>query len=164
MRVRPARVEDAAAILDVVREAAAERRWIATQPEEIRGPEDEAARIRDRDPRRECAFVAEDEGRIVGIAGAGRGARLANAHTADLGITVAASHRGRGVGRALMEAVEGWARAQGVTRMTLGVFAHNARGLRLYERMGYRQEGVRRGHWILRGEAIDEILMAKELS
>jgi RimJ/RimL family protein N-acetyltransferase len=48
------------------------------------------------------------------------------------------------VGRALLEAVESWAREQGVTRITLGVFPENERARKLYASMGYEEEGVMR--------------------
>lgn len=48
VRVRPAVPEDAAGVVAVQAEAAAERRGIATQPEEARGPEAEAARCATR--------------------------------------------------------------------------------------------------------------------
>lgn len=161
--IRPARPGDGAGVLAVQGEAAAERRFIATQPEEMRSVEAEEEMIRNADPKRGVLLVAEDEGRIVGICGIFRLARLAASHVADLGVTVAASHRGRGLGRALMLAAEDWARAQGIERITLSVFAdnHNARGL--YESLGYAVEGTRRDQYRLAGRRIDEVLMAKTL-
>lgn len=163
MIVRPARPDDAAGVLAVQAEAAAERRTIATQPEEIRPVAEEAAMIAGRDPRSGVLLVAEDGARIVGICGIMRGRLLANAHTADLGVTVAASHRGGGIGRALMLAAEEWARGVGVRRITLGVFADNERARKLYLSLGYVEEGVRRGQYHMAGRDVDEVLMAKRV-
>jgi ribosomal protein S18 acetylase RimI-like enzyme len=47
---------------------------------------------------------------------------------------------GRGVGRALMQHAEEWARERGHTRITLSVFEGNRRAQQLYERSGYQVE------------------------
>ncbi len=52
-------------------------------------------------------------------------------------IAVAKDVEGRGVGRALMEHADGWARQLGYPHVTLGVFPGNARARALYERHGY---------------------------
>lgn len=48
--------------------------------------------------------------------------------------------RGRGVARALMEAAESWARAQGFARISLNVWVQNERARGLYEHLGYGPE------------------------
>jgi GNAT superfamily N-acetyltransferase len=50
---------------------------------------------------------------------------------------IAAVRSGEGVGDALMEAVEGWARTRGYRSVTLNVIAENVAGRRFYERLGY---------------------------
>lgn len=161
--IRPAEDADAVGVLAVQAEAAAERRWIATQPEEIPKPEDQVESRRKLVRDGGILLVAEEGGRIVGLCGLMRGQRLATRHTADLGLTVAASHRGRGVGRALVTAAEAWAARAGIERITLGVFVHNEAARRLYERLGYEVEGMRRGQYRLEGRDVDEILMAKRV-
>lgn len=161
MRVRHARPEDAAGVLEVQRDAAVERRWIATQPEEMATVDEEAKLLAAHRPETGALLVAEEDGRIVGILGLRRGARRSFAHVADLGITVLSTHRGKGVGRALMVAAEAWAREVGVRKLTLGVFAHNERAIRLYRGLGYVEEGVRRRQYLLPSGPVDELLMAK---
>lgn len=56
-------------------------------------------------------------------------------HVSD--IVVDAGAEGRGVGRALMAAAEGWARHRGYRLLSLHVFDGNARARRFYERLGY---------------------------
>ncbi|MFE6890589.1 GNAT family N-acetyltransferase [Streptomyces sp. NPDC057694] len=53
-------------------------------------------------------------------------------------VEVAAEHRGRGHGRALMLYAEADAIAAGATRIGLNVFADNTPALRLYESLGYQ--------------------------
>ena len=56
-------------------------------------------------------------------------------------IAVHARKFGRGVGRALLEAVEARALAQGCEAIRLEVREDNKRAIALYERLGYRQFG-----------------------
>jgi ribosomal protein S18 acetylase RimI-like enzyme len=87
-------------------------------------------------------FLAEGPERVVGYAFAHpRGApeslaidRLLEVET----VAVLAEARGKGVGTALMEAVEGWARERGFEHLALSVRTANEGARRLYERRGFR--------------------------
>jgi ribosomal protein S18 acetylase RimI-like enzyme len=61
-----------------------------------------------------------------------------HAHIEILAVSSAAE--GRGAGRTLVEAAEGWARSEGIDLITLNVFADNQRARTLYERLGYAPE------------------------
>ncbi|PKH44224.1 Acetyltransferase (GNAT) family protein [Nocardioides alpinus] len=52
-------------------------------------------------------------------------------------VKVDAERRGRGLGRALMEALHDAARDLGATSISLNVFGHNATAIHLYESLGY---------------------------
>jgi putative acetyltransferase len=106
-------------------------------------------------------FVAETADGIVGRISLARDAHPASEHVADLGLMVAASHRRRGVGRALMEAAEAWAREVGVRKLELHVFPYNGGAIALYESLGYEREGYRRDHFRRTDGFVDAILMAK---
>jgi RimJ/RimL family protein N-acetyltransferase len=85
----------------------------------------------------------------------------ASEHVADLGLMVSREHRRQGIGLALMEAAEQWARVAGVRKLELHVFPHNEPAIALYEKLGYEREGLRRGHYRRGDELLDAILMAK---
>lgn len=110
-----------------------------------------------------AVLVAELDERIVGRLSIGRDSHPASEHVADVGVMVADGYRRRGIGRALMESAEAWARSVGVLKIELHVFPHNEAALALYERLGYRQVGTRRGHFRRSGGYVDAILMEKDL-
>ena len=58
-------------------------------------------------------------------------------------IAVAESGEGRGVGRALIAAVEQWAIGRGYRFIDLNVFAENTRARAVYERAGYAADTIR---------------------
>jgi GNAT superfamily N-acetyltransferase len=55
-------------------------------------------------------------------------------------VWVADAARGRGVGRALVDAVADWARAWGASRLVLWVYRSNRGAIRFYERLGFTAE------------------------
>lgn len=88
-------------------------------------------------------FIAEDEtGASLGFIHLQTGTDYYNSeahgHVAD--IIVAPAGEGRGVGRALMEKGEQWARNRGFRWLTLSVFAQNVRARELYARFGYGED------------------------
>jgi ribosomal protein S18 acetylase RimI-like enzyme len=58
-------------------------------------------------------------------------------------LAVAPESEGKGVARALMDHVEGWARDHGYREVVLDVFAGNQRAIAFYERQGYRPDHIR---------------------
>jgi ribosomal protein S18 acetylase RimI-like enzyme len=61
----------------------------------------------------------------------------------EIGMAVARDWRGRGVGSALMAGAIEWARAEGLHKLSLSVFAHNAAAVALYRKCGFVEEGRR---------------------
>jgi ribosomal protein S18 acetylase RimI-like enzyme len=78
-------------------------------------------------------LIACDRDAIVGWAFL---AGLAADH-ADLGIAVADSIQGQGVGTALLTRLVGWARERGLTALYLMVVQDNQRAINLYKRYGF---------------------------
>jgi len=123
---------------------------------------DEAAFAYDRLTRRKvrrllehgnCAlFVAEIRGAVVGYALVlfRRGASAARLY----GIAVAASHRGRGIGRRLVVAAEKEASRRGLASITLEADPRRRPALSLYRSMGYRRI-ARLGPYYEDGSAAD---------
>lgn len=64
-------------------------------------------------------------------------------HTHISDLVVAQAAEGRGVGRALLEAAEAWARERGHRLLTLNVFPTNRRALAVYERAGFAPDTMK---------------------
>ncbi|MGB7167594.1 MAG: GNAT family N-acetyltransferase [Acidobacteriaceae bacterium] len=62
-------------------------------------------------------------------------------------LAVLPAARRQGIGGALLRAVLAWAAAEGARRVSLEVRASNQAALGLYARMGFGQEGRRRGYY-----------------
>jgi RimJ/RimL family protein N-acetyltransferase len=82
------------------------------------------------------------------------------AHIGVLGMGVAATHRGRGIGERLARAAIEHARLAGLERVELDVFASNRAAIALYEKLGFAHEGVKRRAHKLDGVYDDVVIMA----
>lgn len=89
--------------------------------------------------------AADDAGQVIGFTLVSlREELLSHEPSAHLeAIAVSEEAEGTGVGRALLSAAEGEARAKGAKTMTLHVFAVNSRARSFYERSGYEGELLR---------------------
>ena len=86
--------------------------------------------------------------------------RSEEAHGGVFGISTAKPWRGRGVGSRLIRELIERAPALGIRRIGLETFANNPGAMRLYQRLGFEHEGVRRAGAMIGGEPVDIIQMA----
>jgi ribosomal protein S18 acetylase RimI-like enzyme len=107
-------------------------------------------------------FVAIDDGRVVGWCDVKPKMHETRRHSGALGMGVAASHRGRGLGSALLRATLDTAHARGLSRIELVVRADNTAAIALYERFGFDLEGRLRRYLIVDGVACDALQMARQ--
>jgi RimJ/RimL family protein N-acetyltransferase len=164
-RIRTADPGDAAELVALASAVGAEPEGWLLADSRWRSVPDERRYVRSVRRHPDAALlVAEEQGKIVGRLSIVRDPHPASAHVADLGLMVAATHRRRGIGRALLAAAETWARGARVTKLELHVFPHNEPAIALYEQAGYLREGFRRSHYRRPdGTFVDALLMAKLL-
>ena len=162
--IRRAQPGDAAALVDLAAEVAAEPEGWLISDGAWRTTGEERRFLRALRRYGDAAvFIAETPERVVGRLSLGRDPHPASRHVADLGLMVAAGHRRRGVGTALLEQAVEWARGAGVRKLELHVFPHNEAAIALYEQFGFRREGYRRAHYRRGSDFVDAILMALEV-
>jgi ribosomal protein S18 acetylase RimI-like enzyme len=81
-------------------------------------------------------------------------------HCGSLGMGVLSGFRGRGVGERLITRALGAAKGAGLERVELEVFASNTPAIRLYEKVGFVVEGVKKKAHKLDGVYDDIVEMA----
>jgi ribosomal protein S18 acetylase RimI-like enzyme len=90
------------------------------------------------------SWVLEEGDQVVGHAVAEQGRARG---VVSLGMAILREARGRGGGRALLEAIINHARSAGMHKIDLEVWPDNALAIALYVSAGFEVEGLRRDHY-----------------
>jgi ribosomal protein S18 acetylase RimI-like enzyme len=157
VHIRRSTVEDFDGFYDCFAAICRERQYLAL----VEPPPRHAAREFIEDARRRgmVQYVAIADGRIVGwcdiVPHAWEGFR----HSGRLGMGIDPEFRRKGIGRRLMDAAIGDARADGLTRIELEVFSSNIYAIKLYERRGFVHEGLHRRGRVIDGRVEDVLMM-----
>lgn len=101
-------------------------------------------------------IVIEHQGEVIAYGGS----RIVGCDADVQTIAVAASHRGAGHGRAIMDRLIELARDEGALQMFLEVRADNPAAISLYESLDFEQIDLRPGYY--KPEGVDAIVMMKE--
>jgi RimJ/RimL family protein N-acetyltransferase len=168
VKIRVAQVEDASrlrelrleALLDAPVAFAADYERTAAEP-----PERWVQRINEyAQGNQSVIYVAEAEGKLVGMTGLGRGHWQKTEHGGVIwGVYVQPAWRGMHIAEALIEGCIGWGKGLGITVVKLGVVTHNAAAIRCYLRCGFAVYGVDPQAICYNEIKYDELLMARFL-
>ena len=160
--IRDASAADAEAICIIYNQGIEDR--LATLETEPRTPAERAAWLLARGPRHPVIVACEGGGRVVGWGSLNSfNPRPVYDHVADFSVYVERGWRGRGVGRALLDALVERARALEYHKLALAAFPNNGAGMRLYEQAGFRQVGVYKEQGRVDGRWVDIVVMEKLL-
>ena len=142
--IRQAVESDAESFLAMAKEIAAETRNLCSTPEEYGFTvEQEAAWIRSQNENGGLVQVVEVDGELVGNCLLHpQGGRKRVLHRCGIGIALKKSVWGNGLGTKLFENAIIAAKELGYEQMELEVVSTNERGIRLYEKMGFRTVGT----------------------
>jgi L-amino acid N-acyltransferase YncA len=160
--IRPFEARDTGAVLAIWTPVI--RHTTITFSSEEKTPESLAAMVAERRAAGREFLVAEADGLVLGFATyaqfrGGNGYAHAMEHTVILG----EGARGRGVGRALMAAVEDHARAAGAHTMVAAVSGENAAGIAFHKAVGYVEVGLMPESGRKFGRWLDLVLLQKIL-
>lgn len=163
VRIREARARDALELVRLRREVLAEDRWFISTPDEaLLDVDAETDRIEHLGVQSNAGlWVARQDRVLLGMLVLEPPPFRRTRHVVKLELMVAASARGQGVGRALLEHGQGWVRDHGVVqKIGLNVFADNTPALALYTRCGFVEEGRRHGEYRMDdGTLRDDLLL-----
>jgi RimJ/RimL family protein N-acetyltransferase len=84
-----------------------------------------------------------------------------NSHTGEFGVSVHPNMQRQGIGKLLIESLLAWAKENvRIEKVYLNVFATNTHAVKLYERLGFREEGRHiKAVKQLNGEYVDVLQM-----
>jgi RimJ/RimL family protein N-acetyltransferase len=163
--IREATEDDAELLHDFMERHLSERLPVLWQRDEPPTVEQEREFVRGvRDVPGSVVLIATTGPRAVGILDFHRERRPQAAHCGRLGMSVAKEYRGQGVGRRLLNELMVRAHDNGIERVELEVLENNVPAIRLYEHIGFREEGRRRGAVRVAGTKIDILIMSRELA
>ena len=143
--IRTAQSDDAEAMLAYIHPVAEETEFFVLQSGEFPPIDEEQTWIQDHlDHPGKILLLAEAAGVIIGNVSFEAGPHRRIAHRGNFGIAVVKEWRGRGVGTALLQSLLEWAESSPVIDMVcLDTFATNDAAIRLYEKLGFIEDGRR---------------------
>lgn len=145
----------------------AEGMWFLRHPDEIRDPHEHVSQAIARLSADEGSLflVARCKAEVVGVLTLSRPELRRLSHLAHLEVYVAEDYRAQGLGQALVRCGLTWAvSSRALQKVSLAVFAHNERAIALYHRLGFEEEGRRRGEVLSDdGALLDDVLMARRV-
>ena len=163
MLIREAKVEDAPAFVALFDRVNSETTFMLFEHGESPTSVEQQSRIFEHWAKTDSgvAFVCEEDNELIGFASGRRGVGRRQAHSIYIAMGVLQAWVGRGIGRSLLAALEGWAQSKGLHRLELMVNCNNGRAIRVYENFGFEREGVKRHALRIDGQYIDAFYMAK---
>jgi L-phenylalanine/L-methionine N-acetyltransferase len=107
-------------------------------------------------------LVAVVDGEVVGVIGLHTSSRPRVNHRGEIGMMVRDDWQGKGVGKAMMQAVVDLAdKWLNLSRIELTVFTDNEPAIALYRKFGFEIEGELRKYAFRDGEFVDAYAMAR---
>jgi len=164
MKIKKLTSADSFGFLNLLLTLDNETKFMMLEPNERNvSSEDMTLRLSKIDETNSVLFGAFDDGNLVGYVNVLRGDANRIRHSAYIAMGILLSYTGQGIGKLLLNKVDEWARKYGVTRLELTVMAHNENAIKLYEKMGFNKEGIKKNSILIDGNYIDEYYMGKIL-
>ena len=163
MFIREATESDAAEILSIRKSIISQNEFFIPISEEFHvDVETQRKKTITNSQQGGVTFVAEDGGRIVGFLVFTRNSMKRLNHTGLFGMGILEDYCNQGVGTKLLSQLIHWAKIQeGIEKICLGVFSTNERAIKVYEKIGFKEEGREKRQFKFEdGRYADNVLMA----
>jgi len=159
--IRKAKEEDAGKILEFVKSIRTESIFLGSHPDD-KMPDlaTETRLLRELDDNMYWLLATIDD-ELVGVLTFERNIKIKEKHRASFGVSVRKEHWGKKIGNSLMEEMLEYARnMEGLEKIELEVFDDNDRGLALYRKHGFEEEGRISKAFVVDGEYHDAVIMS----
>lgn len=105
-------------------------------------------------------IIAEINGKVIGNLNFTGGSRQRTFHTGEFGVSVLKEYWGRGIGQQLIKYMINWSKQSGIIRkINLRVRTDNKRGISLYKKLGFLEEGIIKRDFLIDGKFYDSLHM-----
>ncbi len=111
---------------------------------------------------KQCRLVAETDNEVVGFAVLSQvSKRKVYKGVAEVTIYISGSHRGKGIGKQLLNALVAESEKEGFWTLQAGIFSENLASIQLHKYCGFRIVGVREKLGKREGKWHDNVLMER---
>jgi len=161
--IRPARQDDFEGLIDTIRDVTSEDTYVVAESiAEQLLYEDTGQRHNAVESR--VFFVATVDGDVVGWAHLELPQVDKLQSTAQVTVGVRGEHTECGIGSNLLDRSLGWAEANGYRKVYNSVPTTNGSAIAFLEERGWETEGVRKDHYTIGDEHVDEVMLAYTFS
>lgn len=157
--VRPGRQADFEGLVDAIRDVTAEETYVVAETVAEQLLYDDAV-VRHNDVASRVFFVATVDGEVVGWTHLDLPQLSQIKETAGQTVGVREAHRDLGIGSKLLQRGLDWAEANGYRKVYNSVPMANERAIEFLDDHGWDTEAIRREHYTIDGEYVDEVMMA----
>ena len=161
--LRPARPDDAAAVIAAVRSSAQERSYVLM---EVYGKDAAAQReyIERLDRTHNLFLVATVNEQIVGILALLDSLLCSSPEPAlSVGVHILPDWRGRGIGSAMLRYAVRWTKEHDYHRLEADIFTTNERSLHLFRKSGFQEVTCKRRSVQVGVQRISEVILARSV-
>ena len=106
-------------------------------------------------------YVAEENGKVIGLGILMNHGNLRKKHVGVITLMVNSDYQNKGVGSLLMDKLINLSESINIIRVELCVFRDNYKAINLYNKFGFKEEGIKVKSALKNGEYIDEIMMVR---
>lgn len=164
--IRAVEITDAANLIEYLKKIGTESDFLTFGENEINlSIEEEEAFIESGKKANNSLFIiAEIDGKILGSLTFRGGVRSRTEHFGELGVSVLKDYWSLSIGRLLLEYLLEWAKETNIIKkINLKVRTDNLRAISLYEKFGFRREGLITRYFCIDGIFYDVIEMGIEV-